>query len=195
MSDGVLAAIIAACATVFASFVQIRATFTKEVAGRAFPSSSRRKSRKPLMFIFLMLGGGAAVGGFALSQWLMEHERSVQGALQQELQARIATLTKSESELAGTRAEIEAGVMKRLGLEGVVVVATVAPCKAPLMVSTPTLAGHGDTPAPTSTTTQSATSTPPASACTEADASPVMLCTTVPMGATVTEVELFVRGA
>jgi len=193
MSDGVLAAIIAACATVFASFVQIRATFTKEVAGRAFPSSSRRKSRKPLMFIFLMLGGGAAVGGFALSQWLMEHERSVQGALQQELQARIATLTKSESELAGTRAEIEAGVMKRLGLEGVVVVATVAPCKAPLMVSTPTLAGHGDTPAPTSTTTQSATSTPPASACTEADASPVMLCTTVPMGATVTEVELFVR--
>src|ERR1041384_7304527 len=123
MSDGVLAAIIAAVATVFGSFLQLRATFTKELAARAFPSSGRRKSRKPLLFILLMLGGGAAVGGFALSQWLMEHERSMQTALLEEREARIASLTKSESQLAGTRSEIEAGVMKRLGLEGVVVVA------------------------------------------------------------------------
>jgi hypothetical protein len=199
MSDGVLAAIIAACATVFASFLQIRASFAKDVAARAFPSSGRKaKSRKPFMFLILMLGG-AAVGGFALSQWLMENERAMQNALQQEMQARIATLTKSENQLAesrnGTRADIEAGVMKRLGLEGVVVAATVAPCKAPLVVNTPTLASHAETPAPTVATTQPTTPAPSSSTCTEADASPVSLCATIPMGATVTEVELFMRGA
>jgi hypothetical protein len=148
------------------------------------------------MFLILMLGG-SAVGGFALSQWLMENERAMQNALQQELQARIATLTKSESQLAdtrnGARAEIEAGVMKRLGLEGVVVATTVAPCKVPLVVNTPTLASHNETPAPTATTSQASTPAPSASTCTETDASPVTLCATVPMGATVTEVELFVR--
>jgi hypothetical protein len=146
----------------------------------------------------MLMLGGAAVGGFALSQWLMENERAMQGALQQELQARIATLTKSESQLAdtrnGARAEIEAGVMKRLGLEGVVVMATVAPCKPPLVVNTPTLAGHTEAAAPTATNTQPASAAAPAtSTCTETDASPLMLCATVPMGATVTEVELFVR--
>jgi len=196
MTDGVMAAIIAACATVFASFLQIRASFAKDVAARAFPSSGRRKSRKPFMFLILMLGG-SAVGGFALSQWLMENERAMQNALQQELQARIATLTRSESQLAdtrnGARAEIEAGVMKRLGLEGVVVVATVAPCKVPLVVNTPTLASHNETPAPTATTSQASAPAPAASSCTETDASPVTLCAAVPMGATVTEVELFAR--
>ena len=195
MTDGVMAAIIAACATVFASFLQIRASFAKEVTARAFPSSKGRKSRKPFMFLILMLGG-SAVGGFALSQWLMENERAMQSALQQELQARIATLTKSESQLAdtrnGARTEIEAGVMKRLGLEGVVVVATVAPCKVPLVVNTPTLASHNETPAPTATS-QASTPAPAVSTCTETDASPITLCATVPMAATVTEVELFVR--
>jgi hypothetical protein len=195
MSDGVLAAIIAACATVFASFLQIRASFAKEVAARALPSTKGRKGHAPIMFMVLMLGG-AAVGGFALSQWLMENERAMQNALQAEMQARIASLTKSESQLAdsrnGARAEIEAGVLKRLGLEGVVVVATVAPCKVPLVVNTPTLASHTDTPAPSTTTTQPSPA-PATSSCTETDASPVTLCATVPMGATVTEVELFVR--
>jgi hypothetical protein len=199
MSDGVLAAIIAACATVFASFLQIRASFSKDVAARAFPSSKGgRKGRAPIMLMILMLGG-AAVGGFALSQWLMENERSMQNALQQEMQARIASLTKSESQLADSRndarAEIEASVLKRLGLEGVAVAAMVAPCKAPLVVNTPTLAGRTETPAPTATTTQPTVPAPAASSCTENDASPVTLCATVPIGATVTEVELFVRPA
>jgi len=198
MSDGVLAAIIAACATVFTSFLQLRATFGKEVASRAFPSSGRRKSRAPLLFVFLMLGG-AAVGGFALSQWLMERERSMQSELLQELQARVTTLTRSETQLAetrnGVRADIEAGVMRRLGLEGVVVLATVAPCKPPLVLNTPALAAPhpGDASAPVQSPPN--TTNPPASTCTEADASPVTLCATVPMNATVTELELFVRAA
>jgi hypothetical protein len=197
MSDGVLAAIIAACATLFTSFLQLRATFGKDVASRALPSGGRRKSRKPLLFVFLMLGG-AAVGGFALSQWLMERERSMQSELLQEMQARVNTLTRSESQLTetrnGARADIEAGVMRRLGLEGVVVMATVAPCKPPLVVNTPALASH---PGDAAVQVQSPPNTPnpPASTCTEADASAITLCATVPMNATVTEVELFVRAA
>jgi hypothetical protein len=150
------------------------------------------------MFLVLMLGG-ASVGGFALSQWLMENERAMQSAYQQELQARIASLTRSETQLAesrnSARAEIEAEMMKRLGLEGVVAVATVPPCKASILVNTPTLASHPDTPTPTATATRPASPATAASACTEADASPITLCATVPMGATVTEVELFVRPA
>src|SRR5688572_33503694 len=92
MSDGVLAAIIAATATVFASFIQIRASFAKEVAGRAFPSGGKKsKSRAPIVFMFMLLGG-SAVGGFELSQWLMDHERSMQNALVEQLRAQVASL-------------------------------------------------------------------------------------------------------
>src|SRR5690348_3470696 len=62
MSDGVLAAIIAACATIFTSFLQIRASCAKEVVARGItPSGRKAKSRKPFVFLMLMLGG-AAVG-------------------------------------------------------------------------------------------------------------------------------------
>jgi hypothetical protein len=186
MSDGVMAAIIAACATVFASFIQIRASFAKEVAGRAFPGGGRRKSRKPLVFVFMMLGG-SAVGGFALSQWLMEHERSMQSALVEQLRSQITSLTRSESELsesrAGTRAEIEASLMRKVGLEGVVATATVGPCKPPLVLNSPALTGQ-----------QPETSDPPSpSSCTEAEAMPVTMCAIVPVGATITEVAVFMK--
>jgi hypothetical protein len=196
MSDGVLAAIIAACATVFASFIQIRASFAKEVAGRAFPSGGKKsKSRAPFVFMFMLLGG-SAVGGFALSQWLMEHERSMQNVLIEQLRAQVSSLTRTENELnesrAGTRAEIEAGVLRRIGLEGVVATTTVGPCKPPLLLNTPALAAHApDGPAPA--TSQPATSSPPSSSCTEAEAMPVTLCAIVPVGATITEVEVFMR--
>jgi len=197
MSDGVLAAIIAACATVFASFLQIRASFAKEVAARAFPTGGRRKSRAPFVFMFMLLGG-SAVGGFALSQWLMEHERSMQDALIEQLRAQIASLTRAEDEItesrAGTRAEIEAGVLRKIGLEGVVATTTVGPCKPPLVMNTPALAPRApDSPAPSSS--QPVTSTPPSSSCTEAEAMPVTLCAIVPVGATVTDVEVFMRPA
>jgi hypothetical protein len=197
MSDGVLAAIIAACATVFTSFLQLRSSFAREVAARSQSSSSRRKGRGPFVLVSVMLGG-AAVGGFALSQWLTEHERVVQSELQRSLQERIANMTRTESQLeqsrAGTRAEIEAGVQRRLGMEGVVVMATVAPCKAPLVLSTPALApnaGESATQLPSQTTTSSS----PVNTCTEADASPVTLCAGIPASASLTAVELYVRAA
>lgn len=197
MSDGVLAAIIAACATVFASVMQIRSSFAKELTGRAMPSSGRRKSRLPFMLLCAMVGG-AAVGGFALSQWLTEHERIVQNELQRALQERIATMSRTESALEqtriGTRAEIEAGILREMGMQGVVVTATVGPCKPPLMLNTPALtAGAGETAA--QMPSQPATSSAPSSTCTEADASPITLCATIPANATLTDVELYTRAA
>jgi hypothetical protein len=197
MSDGVLAAIIAACATVFTSFVQLKSSFAREVAARAQSSSSRRKSRLPFVLVCVMLGG-ACVGGFALSQWLTEHERTVQNEHLLALQEQIATMTRTESQLeqfrAGTSAEIEAGIMRRLGMEGVVVAATVAPCKPPLVVNTPALAaGAGESA--TQLPSQAATASSPPSTCTEAEANPVTLCASVPAKASVTEVELYVRAA
>src|SRR5882672_4711675 len=115
MSDGVLAAIIAAGATMFASFLQLRSSFAKDLAARTVGSGSRRKSRLPFMIICVMLGG-AAVGGFALSQWLTEHERIVQSQLQRALQDKIATMSHTETVLeqtrVGTRAEIQAGILR-----------------------------------------------------------------------------------
>ncbi len=197
MSDGVLAAIIAAGATMLTSFLQLRASFAKEVAARAQSAYSRRKSRLPLLFMCAMLGG-AAVGGFALSQWLTEHERTVQSELQRSLQERIANMTRTETQLeqirAGARAEIAAGIMRELGMNGVAVMATVAPCKPPLVVNTPALAaGAGESA--TQLPSQSATTSSPPTTCTEAEASPVTLCASIPANATVTDVEVYVRAA
>jgi hypothetical protein len=193
MSDGVLAAIIAACATVFASVVQLRSSFAKEVASRAMSSSSRRKSRLPFMIVCAMLGG-AAVGGFALSQWLTEHERSVQSQLERALQDRIASMTRTQSALEQSREGIEQAFMRELGMQGVEVMATVAPCKPPIVMNTPALAASAGESA-AQMPSQSATPAPPSSTCTEADASPITFCATIPANATVTDVELYVRAA
>ena len=195
MSDGVLAAIIAAGATVFTSFLQLRHAMAKELAARSQSASSRRKSRLPFVFMFAMLGG-AGVGGFALAQWLHENERMAQDALQRELRARISDMTRTESALelsrAGTRAEIEAGILRRIGTEGVAVLATVAPCRPPLIVNTPALAPNAGESS-TQPSQPVASSSP--SACTEAEANPVMLCATIPASATLTDVEVYVRAA
>jgi hypothetical protein len=190
MSDGVLAAIIAASATVFAAFMQLKAAFTKEVAARAQSPYSRRKNRLPMILMVVILGA-AGVAGFALSQWITEHQRAAQNAVQDELRARIEQMSRTESQLASTHAEVSASIRRNMGLEGVVVMATVGPCRPALVVSTPALntipaegAGQpASQPAPTSTS----------SACTESEAASVTLCATIPATATVSELALYVR--
>lgn len=195
MTDGVLAAIIAACATVFAAVLQLRSSFAKEVAARGQSSASRRKSRLPFLIVMFMLGG-SAVGGFALSQWLTEHERTVQTAQLESLQASLASMRSTENQLAqvraDARAEIESALLRKQGLDGVVVMATVGPCKPPILVNTPSLtasAGASTTQLPSQ---PSGTATP-ASTCNEAEASPVTICAAVPANAKVTEVEVYAR--
>lgn len=190
MSDGVLAAIIAASATVFAALVQLKASFARELAARARTPNSRSKSRLPQFVIAAMLVG-AAVCGFALSQWLADHRRAAQELVTAELRDRIEQMSRTESRLTGVYSEIETRVLRDIGLQGVAVTASVPACKPAQLGAT----------GPTASTAEAADaavtqiSSAPPSACTEADASPVTLCATIPAAANVDDVELYVRPA
>jgi hypothetical protein len=188
MSDTVLAAIITAAATVCISLLQLRFSLNKEGGARVQSGGGRRKGRGPFALAFIIIIA-SAVGGFALSQWLTENERVSQSILQHELQDRVDQITRTANQLeqtrAGARAEIEASVLRRIGSDGVVVMATVAPCRPSLVVGPP---GGATPPGVAAETAQAATPS-----CTESESSAVTLCATVPANATITEVELYSR--
>ena len=186
--DSILAAIIAGTATLSASFLQLRSALLREGAARSSSAAARRRNRIHLI-IFLVIVGAAAVSGFALSQWLTAGERAAQSVLERELQARVSELSRTASQLEATRgserADIESGVLRRLGADGVAVTATVAACRPALIVNPPGAAS------PPGAATEAA---PPAPrTCTEAEASPVTVCATIPARAEITEVALFSR--
>ncbi|HEV3179428.1 MAG TPA: hypothetical protein VGZ05_03070 [Steroidobacteraceae bacterium] len=192
MPDSVLAAIIAGSATLSASLLQLRSALLREAAARSSSSASRRKSRVQLILV-LVIAGAAAVSGFALSQWLTNGERAAQGVMQRELQARVAEISRTASQLELTRgserAEIESGVLRRIGTDGVVVMATVPACRPGLGVSASGAA------APAALTADVAPTQASSHTCTEAEASPVTLCASIPGNATVSEIALFSRPA
>jgi hypothetical protein len=188
MSETVLAAIITATATVCMSLLQLRFSLGKDGGARVQAAGGRRKGRGPFAILFVIIIA-SAVGGFALSQWLTENERVSQSMVQRELQDRVDQITRTANQLeqtrVGVRAEIEAGVLRKLGSDGVVVTATVGPCRPALVVSPP---GTATPPGVTGETAQ-----PVAPVCTESEASAVTLCATIPANATITEVELYTR--
>jgi hypothetical protein len=208
--DSVLAAIIAGTATLSASFVQLRSALLREAAGRS-SAASRRRNRLQLIILFAVIGA-AGVCGFALSQWLTAGERAAQAVMQRELQARVSEISHTAGQLELTRgserADIESGVLRRLGNEGMVVMANVAPCHSspalPAAANTPagpatasgTVTPQG-APTPPATAAQASNEAPatPARPCTETEASPVTLCASIPANASVTEVALFSRAA
>src|SRR6184192_1055346 len=172
MSDSVLAAIIAGTATLSASLLQLRSALLREAARGQ--SASRRKNRVQTILLLIVVGA-AAVAGFALSQWLTSGERLAQRTLQQELQARVAEISRTASQLeltrAGARAEIENAVLRQIGADGVVVAATVAACRPALVINAP------------GTASPPGASAEAGRACTEAEASPITLCATIPCSA------------
>ena len=188
MSDGGLAAIIAASATVFAALLQLKASFTH--AARARASNVRSKSRLPQLVIAVMLVG-AGVCGFALAQWIEDHQRAAQAQVTAELRARIEQMSRTEGQLTGAYNDIETSVLRNIGLQGVVVMASVPPCR-PASVVAPSLAESTAEASEALVTSAVATSS---GGCTEAEASPVTLCATIPVAATVNDVELYVRAA
>ena len=139
--DSVLAAIIAGTATLSASFVQLRSALLREAAAGRSSSAARRRNRLQLIILCAIIGA-AGVCGFALSQWLTSGERAAQGVMQRELQARVAEISRTASQLELTRgserADIESGVLRRIGSDGIVVMATVGPCRQPLAAATAT---------------------------------------------------------
>ena len=186
MSDSVLAAIIAGTATLSASFLQFRSASLREGGARQ-STAARRKNRLQRLVLFVIIGA-AAVSGFALSQWLTDGERAAQGALQRELQARIAEISRTASDLELTRAsartEIETGVLRGIGAQGMAVTATVPACRPAVSSGPPGASSPGVSSEP---------GVPAGRACLEAEASPVTLCASIPANATVTEVALFSR--
>ena len=186
MSDSVLAAIIAGTATLSASFLQLRSASLRD--GSARQSTAARRKNRLQRIVLLVIIGAASISGFALSQWLNEGERAAQGALQRELQARVAEISRTAGDLELTRtsarAEIETDVQRGIGAEGVAVTATVAACRPALAVG-PAAASAPDVP--------SEAGAPAGGACTETEALPVTLCATIPAKATITEVALFSR--
>src|SRR5215469_3945654 len=181
--DSVLAAIIAGTATLSASFVQLRSALLREAAAGRSSSAARRRNRLQLIILCGIIGA-AGVCGFALSQWLTSGERAAQGVMQRELQARVAEISRTASQLELTRGsergDIESGVLRRIGSDGIVVTATVAPCRQPLVPAAGAAAA-----APAAAAADAAAT--PTRACTESEASPVTLCATVPGNASVTE--------
>jgi hypothetical protein len=207
--DSVLAAIIAGTATLSASFVQLRSALMREAAAGRNSSAARRRNRLQLIIVFAVIGA-AGVCGFALSQWLTSGERAAQAVMQRELQARVSEISHTAGELELTRgserADIESGVLRRIGNEGIVVTANVSACRPPLTSAVlttaaapaATISGLVATAGPVSPAANPAQSpgeAPAAAArsCTEAEASPVSLCATIPAAASVTEVDLFSR--
>jgi len=203
--DSVLAAIIAGTATLSASFVQLRSALLREAAGRS-SAASRRRNRLQLILVFAVIGA-AGVCGFALSQWLTSGERAAQAVLQHELQARVSEISHTAGQLELTRgserADIENGVLRRIGSDGIVVMASVSACRPPSLpgATSPssTATPSGAVAAPGASLPPGATSQPTvepaalARPCTEAEAAPVTLCATIPANASVIEVALFSR--
>jgi hypothetical protein len=201
--DSVLAAIIAGTATLSASFVQLRSALLREAAGR--PSAASRRRHRLQFIILLAVIGAAGVCGFALSQWLTAGERAAQAVMQRELQARVSEISHTASQLESTRgserADIESGVLRRLGIDGVVVMANVSACR-PVTLPAAAGAAPGSAPTPGTAAPPSSAAQPPTEAaaaparfCAESEASPVTLCATIPANASVTEVALFSRAA
>jgi len=179
MSDPVLAAVIAAVATLVATIMQMRASIAREAAARSSSSSARKKSRAPMLFTFVVLIA-AASGGFAFSQWINADQRVANVELQNGMKERITELDRTATQLmqarAVARAEIEAQSLRHLGSTGVVSLAVLPPCRPAAALAS----GAVGTP-------------PPASACTESEATAVNLCASIPATATVAEVELYTR--
>ena len=202
MSDGVLAAIIAAGATVFGSFVQLRTSLGKEIAART-RSTPTRKANHVVVTLLLVMLLGAAVGGFALAQWAYENELTAQQALVRDLRDRIGDFDRYKSDIEQSRTElrsvVETDVLRQMGADGVVVLATAPPCKLPAATSRAATSTPGRPlalPAAAkpsgSVGTQSPTAAPVA-ACAESDANPIVMCATIPAAAQLGNVDLYVR--
>ena len=205
MSDGVLAAIIAASATVFGSFVQFRTSLAKEISARTRSTPPRRANHAVLILLVAMLIG-AAVGGFALAQWMFESERAAQQALVRDLRDRISDFTRYKNDIEQSRAELRSvvhtDVLRRMGADGVVVLATAAPCKPPVAIGRAATSIPGGPPAltavaakPSAAVTAQSPTPAPVAACSESDAIPIVLCATIPAAAQLGNVELYVRQA
>jgi len=176
LSEPLMASMIGALATVAAALVQLRISWRKEIKERERGQPITKKSRRgPVIFVFALVVA-AAVGGFALSQYFMSLREGDRDALRADLQSKLseinATAMRLEQARMNERKQIETEVQRadasRLGEEGAAASVLVGPCKP-----------EGAPGAKQE--------------CTEQSALRINLCASVPAGATVKEVQLYIR--
>jgi Flp pilus assembly protein TadG len=170
----VTAAAVAAAGTVIGSLIQLRVLWRKETSERSRGVPTTKKSRRgPVLAICLLLIG-AAVGGFAVSQYFVRQSDLESAALRGQLQTQLAQINATAERLeraalnehgSSTRAADD-----RRGAEAVTVTTTLGPCRAGAVA---------------------VADAPPA--CIEQDAQPITVCASVPSTAAVTVMDLYAR--
>ena len=177
LSDPVVsAALIGASATVLTALIQLRMSWRREMRERERGQPITKKTRRgPVMAVFALIIA-AGVGGFALSQYFVSLREGERDTLRADLQAKLseinATATRLEQARTTERAQIESEIHRadaaRLGDEGAVASAVVAPCRPEGVPGA-------------------------RQECTEQTAMRVALCARVPAGASVKEIQLYTR--
>jgi hypothetical protein len=186
LSDPVLAALIGASATTVGALIQLRLSWRREMRERAKGQPITKKSRRgPVLFVFALMIA-SAIGGFALSQYLLDWRNGDRDTLRAEVQAKLAEISASAAQLERTRIkemehtgkdlqQASSGFQKveavRLDAEPAAASVMVGPCRA--SASDSEGASRKD--------------------CTERSAVRVSVCAKVPAVATVKEVQLFTR--
>src|SRR5271167_2607785 len=133
LNDSVVAAVVAAGGTVIGSLIQLRVVWRKETSERSRGVPVSKKSRRgPVMAVCLLLIG-AAVGGFALSQYFMQRSDLESAAQRGQLQAQLAQISATAERLEratlGDHGSGGRAVENRRGEDAVTVTTTVAPCR------------------------------------------------------------------
>ena len=173
----IVAALIGAAATVVTAVVQLRLAGKKQPADRDSGKAAAQRSRSRwLAIIGLILG--AAVGGYALSQYQGYQDRQDNKALRDEMHARMRELSEAALRLerAGTErngiaeTELRSMLERRRGADGLSAVIAVPPCRGAQV-------GFAQAPA----------------TCAESDALRTAVCVTIPPTAVPTQVQLFSR--
>jgi len=131
------AALIGASGTVLTALVQLRLSWRRELKERERGQPITKKTRRGPVIAVLVLMIAAAVGGFALSQYFQSLREADGDTLRADLQTKLseinATAMRLEQARTTERAQIENEAhhadAARLGDEGAVASAVVAPCK------------------------------------------------------------------
>ena len=98
-----LASMIGAMATITAAFLQLRIAWRKEMMERAAHKPVTRKAKRGPITPVIILLIASAIGGFALSQYLVTDRRNKEEALEAQLQGRIDQLNVSAQKLENAR--------------------------------------------------------------------------------------------
>ncbi|HME38011.1 MAG TPA: hypothetical protein VKG63_03525 [Steroidobacteraceae bacterium] len=174
LDDKVAAAAVAAAGTVIGTLIQLHFTWRKEVSERARGVPASKKSRRGPVLAVVLLLIGAAVGGFAFSQYLVRQSdlesAAMRGQLQMQLAQIGATAARLEQAALSSRGSSGRNIEDHRGAEGVAATTTLGPCR-----------------------TRAVAAPDAAPACDEQEAQQVTLCASVPALAVVTTMVLYAR--